>query len=73
VEEETEKKKQKSYGSYEKKKEAEKHLIEIKSTINNNMFVAPRDITFVDACYKYIVTNGNNWSPYTIVNRKSWI
>ncbi|MFA1763632.1 Arm DNA-binding domain-containing protein, partial len=25
-------KKQKSYGSYEKKKDAEKHLIEIKST-----------------------------------------
>ncbi|MFL8474879.1 Arm DNA-binding domain-containing protein, partial [Clostridioides difficile] len=34
VEEETGKKKQKSYGSYEKKKDAEKHLIEIKSTIN---------------------------------------
>lgn len=73
VEEETGKKKQKSYGSYERKKDAEKHLIEIKSTINNNKFVAPIDVTFVDACYKYIMTNGKNWSPYTIVNRKSWI
>ncbi|VFC53692.1 integrase [Clostridioides difficile] len=73
VEEETGKKKQKSYGSYEKKKDAEKHLIEIKSTINNNKFVAPSDVSFVDRCYKYIMTNGNNWSPYTIINRKSWI
>ncbi|WP_227859177.1 MULTISPECIES: Arm DNA-binding domain-containing protein [unclassified Clostridioides] len=29
-------KKQKNYGRYEKKKDAEKHLIEIKSTVNNN-------------------------------------
>ncbi|MDX5646603.1 Arm DNA-binding domain-containing protein [Clostridioides difficile] len=47
VEEETGKKKQKSYGSYEKKKDAEKHLIEIKSTINNNKFVAPNSVTLV--------------------------
>ncbi|MCE0608615.1 Arm DNA-binding domain-containing protein, partial [Clostridioides difficile] len=33
IEETTGKIKQKSYGSYEKKKDAEKHLIEIKSTI----------------------------------------
>ncbi|EQF24508.1 putative integrase domain protein [Clostridioides difficile CD160] len=60
MEEETGKKKQKNYGSYEKKKDAEKHLIEIKSTINNNKFVVQSNITFVDRCYKYIMTNENN-------------
>ncbi|HFL2425640.1 MAG: Arm DNA-binding domain-containing protein [Clostridioides difficile] len=33
--------------SFYKKKDAEKHLIEIKSTINNNKFVAPKGMTFV--------------------------
>ncbi|CZR95382.1 MULTISPECIES: site-specific integrase [Clostridioides] len=73
VEEETGKKKQKSYGSYEKKKDAEKHLIEIKSTINNNKFVAPRDITLVERCYKYIDEKKDNFSPYTLRNRQSII
>ncbi|HFQ8798657.1 TPA: tyrosine-type recombinase/integrase [Clostridioides difficile] len=73
VEEETGKKKQKSYGSYEKKKDAEKHLIEIKSTINNNKFITPNKITLVERCYKYIIANEKNWSPYTTVNRKSWV
>ncbi|MCI9977733.1 site-specific integrase [Clostridioides difficile] len=71
--EETGKIKQKSYGSYEKKKDAEKHLIEIKATINNNKFVAPNNVTLVDRCYKYIEVNKSNWSPYTIMNQKSWI
>ncbi|MBY2478696.1 Arm DNA-binding domain-containing protein [Clostridioides difficile] len=48
MEEETGKKKQKNYGSYEKKKDVEKHLIEIKSTINNNKFVVQSNITFID-------------------------
>lgn len=65
VEEETGKKKQKSYGSYEKKKEAEKHLIEIKSTINNNKFVAPSNITVVDRCIKYLEDKKINFSPNT--------
>ncbi|HBE8785673.1 TPA: site-specific integrase [Clostridioides difficile] len=73
VEEETGKKKQKSYGSYEKKKDAEKHLIEIKSTINNNKFITPNKTTLVERCYKYIMTNEKNWSPYTVINRKSWV
>lgn len=73
VEEETGKKKQKSYGSYEKKKDAEKYLIEIKSTINNNKFVTPSNIIFVDRCYKYIEINKNSWSPYTVTNTKSWV
>ncbi|AQU09079.1 Arm DNA-binding domain-containing protein [Clostridioides difficile] len=73
IEETTGKIKQKSYGSYEKKKDAEKHLIEIKSTINNNKFVAPKDMTFVERCYKYMDMNKNNWSPYTVTNTKSWV
>ncbi|MGO0986675.1 tyrosine-type recombinase/integrase [Clostridioides difficile] len=73
IEETTGKIKQKSYGSYEKKKDAEKHLIEIKSTINNNKFAAPINITLVERCYKYIDVNKSNWSPYTIMNQKSWI
>ncbi|MFN1921803.1 Arm DNA-binding domain-containing protein [Clostridioides difficile] len=71
--EETGKIKQKSYGSYEKKKDAEKHLIEIKSTINNNKFITPNKTTLVERCYKYIMTNEKNWSPYTVINRKSWV
>ncbi|HAU5241078.1 TPA: Arm DNA-binding domain-containing protein, partial [Clostridioides difficile] len=73
IEETTGKIKQKSYGSYEKKKDAEKHLIEIKSTINNNKFITPNKTTLVERCYKYIMTNEKNWSPYTIINRKSWV
>ncbi|MCC0658383.1 site-specific integrase [Clostridioides sp. ES-S-0123-01] len=73
VEEETGKKKQKSYGSYEKKKDAEKHLIEIKSTINNNKFVAPNTVTLVDRCYRYIEEKKDDFSPYTLRNRKSII
>ncbi|WP_235693161.1 site-specific integrase, partial [Clostridioides difficile] len=73
IEETTGKIKQKSYGSYEKKKDAEKHLIEIKSTINNNKFITPNKTTLVERCYKYIMTNEKNWSPYTVINRKSWV
>ncbi|WP_413926708.1 Arm DNA-binding domain-containing protein [Clostridioides sp. ZZV14-5902] len=73
MEETTCKIKQKSYGNYENKKDAEKHLIEIKSTINNNRFITPKSTTLVERCYKYIEINKNNWSPYTVVDRKSWI
>ncbi|MCC0662643.1 site-specific integrase [Clostridioides sp. ZZV15-6597] len=73
VEEETSKKKQKSYGSYEKKKDAEKHLIEIKSTINNNKFVAPSNITVVDRCVKYLEDKKINFSPNTLKNRRDII
>ncbi|HBF6217471.1 site-specific integrase [Clostridioides difficile] len=73
VEEETGKKKQKSYGSYEKKKDAEKHLIEIKSTINKNKFVAPNSVTLVERCYIYLEEKKDNFSPYTLRNRKSVI
>ncbi len=73
VEEETGKKKQKSYGSYEKKKDAEKHLIEIKSTINKNKFVAPNSVTLVERCYIYLEEKKDDFSPYTLRNRKSVI
>lgn len=65
VDEFTGKKRQKSYGSYEKKKDAEKRLIEIKSTINNNKFIAPKELTVVDRCYKYIEDLKLNLSPVT--------
>ncbi|MFQ4259001.1 UNVERIFIED_CONTAM: site-specific integrase [Clostridioides difficile] len=73
VEEETGKKKQKSYGSYEKKKDAEKHLIEIKSTINKNKFVAPSGVTLLERCYRYLEERKDDFSPYTLRNRKSVI
>lgn len=65
--------KQKSQGKYTNKKDAEKHLIDLKSSINNNKYIVPKDITLVDRCNKYIDDNENDWSPYTIVNRKSWV
>lgn len=45
--------KQKSLGKYESKKDAEKHLIDLKSSINNNKFIISKDITFVDRVKKY--------------------
>lgn len=65
--------KQKSLGKYSNKKDAEKHLIDLKSSINNNKFVISKDITLIERCYKYIDDNSEQWSPYTIKNRKSWI
>ena len=38
--------KQRSEAKYTNKKDAEKHLIEIKNSINNNKFVVSNDITF---------------------------
>lgn len=65
--------KQKSQAKYSNKKDAEKHLTDLKSSINNNKFIISKDITLVDRCYKYIDDNTPDWSPYTIVNRKSWV
>ena len=42
------KRKQKSLAKYNTKKEAEKHLIDLKSSINNNKFIISKDITFID-------------------------
>lgn len=63
--------KQKSQGRYKNKKDAEKHLIDLKSSINNNKYIIPKDITLVDRCYKYIEDNTEDWSPYTISVRNS--
>ena len=65
--------KQKSVGKYSTKKEAEKHLIDLKSSINNNKYIISKDITLVDRCYKFLDDNINNLSPYTIKKRKSII
>jgi hypothetical protein len=50
---ESSKHKQKSQGSFKKKKDADKLLIEIKSAINNNKLQAPSSKTFVDRCFEY--------------------
>ena len=60
---ETGKLKQKSLGKYESKKDAEKHLIDLKSSINNNKYIIPQDITFVERCNIYIHDKGKNFSP----------
>ena len=65
--------KQKSIGKYSTKKEAEKHLIDLKSSINNNKYIISKNITLVDRCYKFLDDNINNLSPYTIKKRKSII
>ncbi|HBF3992811.1 TPA: site-specific integrase, partial [Clostridioides difficile] len=36
-------------------------------------FITPNKTTLVERCYKYIMTNEKNWSPYTVINRKSWV
>lgn len=60
---------QKSQAKYNTKKEAERHLIDLKSSINNNKFIISKDITVVDRCYKYIEDNKNDWSPHTTLTR----
>lgn len=58
--------KQKSQCKYENKKDAEKHLIDLKSSINNNKFIISKDITFVDRYKKYIYDESKNFSPLTV-------
>ena len=43
--------KQKSIGKYTNKKDADKHLIDLKSSINNNKFIISKDITVVDRTF----------------------
>ena len=59
------KSKQKSQGKYKNKKDAEKHLIDLKSSINNNKFIINKDITFVDRYEKYLYDESKNFSPLT--------
>lgn len=58
--------KQKSLGKYQNKKDADKHLIDLKSSINNNKFIISKDITFVDRYKKYIYDESKKFSPLTV-------
>ncbi|GAA0104087.1 site-specific integrase [Paraclostridium sordellii] len=62
---ETGKIKQKSHGKYSSKKDAEKHLIEIKNSVNKNKFIISKDITLVERCNLYINDDSKNLSPST--------
>ena len=73
IDEETGKIKQKSQGKYTNKKDAEKHLVDLKSSIYSSKFIIPKDITLVDRCYKYINDNSQEWSYNTIVTSTSTI
>lgn len=70
---ENEKIKQKSIAKYTTKKEAEKHLIDLKSSINNNSYIISKDITFVDRYKKYIEDENKHLSPGTLKVRTSFI
>lgn len=65
--------KQKSLAKYNNKKDAEKHLIDLKSSINNNKFILPKDLTLVNRCYQYMDDNYKNASPNTISSRSIFI
>lgn len=39
---------------FNSKKDAEKHLIEVKYRINNNKFMKPTELTLVDRCKLYV-------------------
>lgn len=54
IDENTGKPRQKSLEKYKSKKDAEKHLIDLKSSINNNKYIIPKDITLVDRCKRYL-------------------
>lgn len=58
--------KQRSKGSFKKKKDADKLLIEIKSAINNNNLQHPSTKTFVDRCYEYYNNKSKDFSPTTL-------
>lgn len=66
-------KKQKTFATYEKKKDADKHLIDLKSSINNNKLSAPKEITFVERCYMYYKEKESDFSPKTITNANNMI
>ena len=60
--------KQKSVGRYTSKREAEKHLVQLKNDINNNKFSAPKDITVAERFKMHIESNREEWSPNTTKN-----
>ena len=65
--------KQRSEAKYTNKKDAEKHLIEIKNSINNNKFVVSNDITFAERYKQYIFDESKKLSPATLKVRESFL
>jgi len=65
--------KQRSEAKYTNKKDAEKHLIEIKNSINNNKFVITNNITFVERYKQYIFDESKKLSPATLKFWKSFL
>lgn len=65
--------KTKCYEKFQKKKEAEKYLIDLKSSINNDKFKLPNNLTFVDRCIKYYEDKEHQYSPKTVNNAYSII
>lgn len=71
LDESTGKLKQKSQGKHLNKKDAEKHLIEIKNSINNNKYIISKDITFIERCRMYMKDESKGFSPTTVSSRES--
>jgi len=65
--------KQKTEDSFNSKKDAEKHLIEVKYRINNNKFMKPTELTLVDRCKLYVKEIEKKASPNTIDNYNNCI
>lgn len=57
--------KQKTHQSFTNKKEAEKSLVDLKYSINNNKFSRPSELTLVDRCKMYVEGIEKNASPNT--------
>lgn len=66
----TQKRKQKNQGTFDKKKEAQNKLIEIKHSIVTDRFILPSQLTFVGYMADYIRSNEGDWSPHTVKNYK---
>lgn len=62
----TGKPKQKSQGSFEKKKDAQALLVKLKHNVISDKFIMPSSITFVDYVAEHINLNEDAWSPYTV-------
>lgn len=64
---------QKIYEKFNKKREAEKYVVELKSSINNDRFKLPNNFTFVERCIKYYNDKSHEFSPKTVNNAYSII
>lgn len=63
--------KQKSLGKHATKKNAEKQLIDLKSSINNKNFILKKDITLVERYKQYIEDETRQLAPYTKYTRNN--